>query len=46
MDSIQFLNPSLEKLVKNLSEIDFKFLIQELGSKNLQLLKTKTCLYL
>ena len=33
------MNSNLEKLVKNLSENDFKYLTQEFGSKNLELLK-------
>ena len=37
--SIQFMNSSLEKLVNNLSDNDFKYLTEELGSKNLELLK-------
>ena len=36
---MQFINSSLEKLVKNLSDNDFKYLSQEFGSKNLELLK-------
>ena len=32
---------ALEKLVKNLSDNDFKYLTQEFGSKNLELLKQK-----
>ena len=39
IDSIQFINSSLEKLVKNLSENDFKYLTQEFSSKNSDLLK-------
>ena len=35
------MNSSLEKLVKNLSDNDFKYLTQEFGSKNLELLKQK-----
>ena len=35
---MQFINSSLEKLVKNLDN-DFKYLSQEFGSKNLELLK-------
>ena len=35
------MNSSLEKLVKNLSENDFKNLTKEFGSKNLELLKQK-----
>ena len=34
-----FMNSSYEKLVKNLSDNDFKYLTEELGSKNLELLK-------
>ena len=41
IDSIQFMNSSLEKLVKNLSENDFKNLTKEFGSKNLEILKQK-----
>ena len=32
---------SLDKLVKNFSDKDFKYLIEEFGSKNLKLLKQK-----
>ena len=39
--SMQFMNSNLEKLVKNLSDNDFKYLTQEFGSKNLELLKQK-----
>ena len=35
------MNSSLEKLVKNLSDNDFKYLIKEFGAKNLKLLKQK-----
>ena len=35
------MNSSLDKLVKNLSDKDFKYLIEEFGSKNLELLKQK-----
>ena len=38
---MQFMNSSLEKLVKNLSDNDFKYLTQQFGSKNLVLLKQK-----
>ena len=41
IDSMQFMNFSLDKLVKNLSENDFKYLTEEFGSKNLELLKQK-----
>ena len=36
---MQFLNYSLDKLVKSLSHEDFKYLIEECGSKNVRLLK-------
>ena len=35
------MNSSLEELIKNLSEDDFKYLTEEFGSKNLELLKQK-----
>ena len=35
------MNSSLEKLVKNFSDGDFKYLTQEFDSKNLELLKQK-----
>ena len=35
IDSMQFMNYSLEKLVKNLSDNDFKYLTKEFGPKNL-----------
>ena len=40
-ESMQFMNSSLNKLAKNLSDKDFKYLIEEFGSKNLELLKQK-----
>ena len=39
IDSMQFMNSSLDKLVKNLSDDYFKYLTKEFGSKNLELLK-------
>ena len=39
IDSMLFMNSSLEKLVKNLSDDDFKYLTKEFGSKDLELLK-------
>ena len=39
IDSIQFMNSGLNKLVENMSDEDFKYLVEELGSKNLELLK-------
>ena len=41
VDSMQFMNSSLDKRVKNLSNEDFKYLIKEFGSENLKLLKQK-----
>ena len=41
IDSIQFMSSSLDKLVKSLSDEDFKYLVEELGSENLELLKQK-----
>ena len=38
---MQFMNSSLDKLVKILSDKDFKYLIKEFGSKHLELLKKK-----
>ena len=39
--SMQFMSSSLDKLVKNLSDEDFKYLVEEFGSENLELLKQK-----
>ena len=41
IDSMQFINSSLDKLVKNLSDKDFQYLVEEFGSENLELLKQK-----
>ena len=41
IDSMQFMNSSLHKLVKNLTDNYFKYLIEEFGSENLDLLKQK-----
>ena len=38
VDSMQFMNSSLDKLAKNLSDKDFKYLIKEFGSKNRKVL--------
>ena len=43
---MQFMNSSLEKLVENVTDDDFKYLTEEFGSKNLELLKQKRCLSL
>ena len=37
IDSMQFMNSSLDKLVKNLVGKDFKYLVEEFGSKNLEI---------
>ena len=37
IDSMQFMNFSLDKLVKNLSDEDFKYSVEEFGSENLEL---------
>ena len=41
IDSMHFMNFSLDKLVKNLSDEDFKYLVEEFDSQNLELLKQK-----
>ena len=41
IDSMQFMNSSLDKLVKNLLDEDFKYLVEEFGSENLEILKQK-----
>ena len=41
IDSMQIMNSSLDKLVKNLPEEDFKYLVEEFGPENLELLKQK-----
>ena len=38
---MQFMNSSLDKLVKNMSDENFKYLVEEFGSENLELLKQK-----
>ena len=38
---MEFMNSSLEKLVKNLTDDDFKYLTGESDSKNLELLKKR-----
>ena len=40
-DSMRFMNSSLDKLGKNLVDKDFKYLVKEFGSKNLEPLKRK-----
>ena len=34
IDSMQFTSSSLDKLIKNLSDEDFKYLVEEFGSEN------------
>ena len=46
IDSMQFMNFSLDKLVKNLVDKDFKYLVKEFGSENLKILKQKDVLIL
>ena len=38
---MQFMNSSLEKLIKNLSDNNFKYLTEEFDSKILELFKQK-----
>ena len=38
---MQFMNSSLEKLVRYLADDDFIYLTEEFGSKNLEVLKQK-----
>ena len=39
INSMQFMNCSLDKLVKNLVDKDFKYLVKEFGFENLKILK-------
>ena len=41
IDSMQYMNSSLDSLVKNLSENDFKYLSEEFSGKFLELVKQK-----
>ena len=41
IDSMLFLNSSLEKLFKNLGSEDFKYLSEEFSSEKLELVKKK-----
>ena len=41
IDCMQFMNSSLEKLIKNLSDNIFRYLTEEFGSRNLEFLKQK-----
>ena len=44
IDSMQFMNSSLDSLVKNLSDHDFVCLSQEFSGKFLKLVKQKLCI--
>ena len=46
IDSMHLMNSSLNKVVKNLANKDFKYLVEEFGTKNLKNIKTKRCLSL
>ena len=39
IDTMQFMNSSLDKLAKNLPDEDFQYLVEEFGSASLELLK-------
>ena len=41
IDCMQFMNSSLDRLVKNLVDKDFKYLVKEFGCENLKILKQK-----
>ena len=41
IDGMQLMNCSLDKLVKNLVDKDFKYLVKEFGTENLKILKQK-----
>ena len=41
---MQFMNSSLHKLVKNLSDEHFKYLVEEFGSENLEMSKRRLSL--
>ena len=46
IDSMEFMNSSLDKPIKNLSDEYFKHLVEELGSEKFRAIKTKRCLSL
>ena len=46
IDSMQFMNSGLDKLARNLTEGDFKYLTEEFGFKKPRAIKTKRCLSL
>ena len=41
IDSMQFMNSGLDRFIKNMSDKDFKYLVEQFGSKDLELLKEK-----
>ena len=41
IDNMQFMNSSFDELIKKISDNDFKYLTEEFGSKNLELLKQR-----
>ena len=41
IDSMQFMNSSLDSLVKNLSDNDFEYLSEEFSGKFLELVKQR-----
>ena len=41
IDSVQFINCSLDKLVKNLVDKEFKYLVKKISFESLKLLKQK-----
>ena len=41
VDSMQFMNSSLDKLAKNLSDKYFRYFVEEFGSEYLEILKQK-----
>ena len=46
IDSMQFMNSFLDELVKKLSDNDFKYLSQEFGGKQLNLVKQKEFIHM
>ena len=46
IDSMQFMNSSLNSLVKNLSDNDFRYLSEEFSGELLRLVKKKECIHL
>ena len=42
---MQFMNSSLEQLIRNLADDDFKYLTKEFSSKKLKLLRQKELIH-